>query len=80
MTSELENSLLIADPSLRDGLFDRSVIHLAEHSLQHGAIGYILNKPTDKKVGDVLTAPMFTPLKNIPIFLGSIYLNSIQCK
>ena len=67
---ELQNSLLIADPSLKDGVFDRSVIHLSDYSESEGAIGYILNKPTDKKVGEVLVDPLFSGLKNIPIYFG----------
>lgn len=60
----------MADPSLKDGIFDRSVIHLAEHSAENGAVGYILNKPTEKVVGEILTAPMFEALKNLPIYFG----------
>ena len=66
----LENSLLIADPSLQDGIFDRTVIHIAEHSAKEGALGYILNKPTDKTVGEILQGDIFDNLKNIPIFFG----------
>lgn len=66
----LENSLLIADPSIEDVGFDRSVIHLSECSTEEGAIGYIINKPTGKRVGEILTAPMFSLLKNIPIYYG----------
>jgi len=66
----LENSLLIADPSLRDGTFDRSVIHIFEYSSEDGAVGYIINKPTDKKVGDILTKPMFSALSKIPVYYG----------
>lgn len=66
----LENSLLIADPSLQDGCFDRAVIHISEHNPKEGALGYILNKPTDKKVGEVLKEPMFQSLSSIPVFFG----------
>jgi len=69
-TKVLQNSLLIADPSLKDGIFDRSVIHIADYSESDGAVGYILNKPTDKRVGEVLNEPAFSGLKNIPIYLG----------
>ncbi len=66
----LENSLLIAEPSLSDGVFDRAVIHVSEYSEGEGAIGYILNKPTDRNVGEILTDPIFEPLKNIPVYFG----------
>jgi putative transcriptional regulator len=67
---QLQGKLLLADPSLRDGIFDRSVILLADHSVDDGAFGLILNHPTGHKVGDFLTDPMFDPLKNVAVHLG----------
>ena len=66
----LEGQLLIADPSLRDGIFNKSVILLAEHNSDDGAYGLILNQPTGQKVGDLLSSPEFEELRNIPIHLG----------
>ena len=66
----LEGQLLIADPSLRDGIFNKSVILLAEHNHDDGAYGLILNQPTGQTVGDLLTSPEFADLANIPIHLG----------
>ena len=66
----LSNSLLIADPFLLEGVFDRAVIHLSEHTDSEGAIGYIMNKPTHKTVGNVLQAPEFSSLAQIPIYFG----------
>ncbi len=66
----LEGQLLIADPSLRDGLFNKSVVLLAEHSIDDGAYGLILNHPTNQTVGQLLTDDAFKPLKNIAVHLG----------
>jgi putative transcriptional regulator len=66
----LEGQLLIADPSLRDGLFNKSVILLAEHNGEEGAYGLILNRPTGQTVGELLTADEFDALKNIHVHLG----------
>lgn len=66
----LEGQLLIADPSLRNDIFNKSVILLAEHSSDDGAYGLILNHPTGQTVGDLLTASEFDALKNIPVHLG----------
>lgn len=60
----------MADPSLRDGTFDQSVILISEHSPEDGAFGLILNQPTGKQVSDYLTAPEFAPLSRIPVFTG----------
>jgi len=66
----LEGQLLIADPSLRDSIFNKSVILLAEHNSEDGAYGLILNRPTGQKVGDLLSSSEFADLKNIPVHLG----------
>lgn len=66
----LQGQILLADPSLRDGIFNKSVILLAEHNPEDGAYGLILNLPTEQTVGDLLTAEEFEPLKNIRVHLG----------
>ncbi len=49
----LANNLLVAMPSLADGHFAQSVTLVCEHS-DKGALGIVLNKPLDMKLGDVL--------------------------
>ncbi|MCP5531982.1 MAG: YqgE/AlgH family protein [Akkermansiaceae bacterium] len=66
----LKGQLLLADPSLRDGIFDRSVILLAEHTAEDGAFGLILNKPTGRMVGDLLTDEQFAPLRKLAVHDG----------
>ncbi|MGB2402390.1 MAG: YqgE/AlgH family protein [Akkermansiaceae bacterium] len=66
----LHRQLLLADPSLCDGVFNKSVIFLTDHSLEDGAHGLILNHPTGQTVGDVLSSDEFAELGNIPIHLG----------
>jgi putative transcriptional regulator len=66
----LDGSLLLATPSLRDGIFDRSVILLANHSPSEGAFGLILNQPTGQEVGHFLSQPEFAGLEKIPVHLG----------
>jgi len=45
--------LLIAEPMLGDPNFDRTVVFMIEHS-EDGALGVVLNRPTDLEVGAVL--------------------------
>ncbi len=52
-TTSLANNLLVAMPSLADGNFAQSVTLICEHS-DKGALGIVLNKPLDMKLGDVL--------------------------
>lgn len=67
---QLRGKLLLADPSLRDGTFDKSVILLASHGAEEGAYGLILNHPTGKRVGELLPGPEFEVLKQLPVHEG----------
>lgn len=67
---DLHGQLLLADPTLREGLFCRSVVLLAEHSATDGAFGLVLNQPTGHVVGDLLKDEVFQPLRKIPVHQG----------
>jgi putative transcriptional regulator len=45
--------VLISEPFLQDTYFKRSLVLLTEHSSE-GAVGFVLNKPLDVKVNDVV--------------------------
>lgn len=49
----LRNQFLIAMPSLADSNFERSVSLLCEHG-EDGALGLVINRPTDLSVGAML--------------------------
>lgn len=50
-----KGTLLIAEPALTgDVSFNRSVVLLAEHN-DEGSVGFILNKPLDYSVSDLIT-------------------------
>lgn len=68
--TSLQGYLLLAHPSLKDGVFDRSVILIADHSPEEGAYGIILNQPSGKTVGQYLSDPAFAPLARIPVHIG----------
>lgn len=72
---QLQGKLLLADPSLRDGTFNKSVILLTDHTADGGAAGLILNHPTGKVVGDFLTDPEFEPLRNLAVHDGGPVAN-----
>lgn len=54
-TSDLNlvNHFLIAMPSMREPIFDSSVIYICEHN-QYGALGVVINKPTDMTIETLL--------------------------
>ncbi len=49
----LQGKLLVAAPSLLDGNFRRTVVLVAQHS-EDGAMGLVLNRPSDATVGDAV--------------------------
>jgi putative transcriptional regulator len=66
----LQGQLLLAAPSLPDGVFHRSVVLLAAHSPADGAFGLVLNHPTGRIIGDLLTDEAFTALRDVPVHHG----------
>lgn len=69
MSDSLRGQLLVAAPALHDPNFHRTVVFLAEHG-DDGAMGLVLNRPTDTAVGDAL--PDLAPLAGggERVFLG----------
>jgi len=71
--NSLANNLLVAMPSLADGHFAQSVTLVCEHS-DKGALGIVLNKPLEMKLGDVLAQmkldPTDTKTSELPVLRG----------
>jgi putative transcriptional regulator len=68
--SSLQGVLLLAEPTMRDETFSRSVILLTQHADKKGAHGYVLNRPLDQTVSDFLSGGAFSDLSEVPVFLG----------
>lgn len=71
----LKGSLILADPGLKEPAFFQSVLLLTEHSEENGALGYILNRPLGRTVGDLLSEDILPPeqrnrLIDVPVFMG----------
>lgn len=58
--------LLISEPYLGDPNFDRTIILLCEHGLE-GSFGFVLNKPGETTVGEVMEE--LAKIKS-PVFIG----------
>ena len=69
MSRTLRGSLLVATPALLDPNFMRAVVLVAEHG-ESGAMGVILNRPSETSVGDAV--PELAPLAGHeePVFVG----------
>ena len=69
-TPSLSGCLLLAAPTLRDPNFRRTVIFMAAHTSDDGAFGYILNRPLDQKVADLLPDQDLGALGQVPVYIG----------
>jgi len=65
----LKGKLLLDGGKLAGSFFHRSVVLICQHDSE-GAFGLILNRTTDKKVGEALVADLPETLKDQPLFLG----------
>lgn len=67
--TSLRGSLLVATPTLLDPNFVRTVVLVAEHG-EAGAMGVVLNRPSDTTVADAV--PELAPLAggNEPLYVG----------
>ena len=52
----MRGSLLVATPALTEPTFARTVILLLEHSAADGALGVVVNRPTQAPLADVIPA------------------------
>ena len=66
--------LLIADPSLNDYYFSRSVILLAEHD-ENGSLGLIVNKPTNVKLKELIKIDL--PVNPVVMLGGPVATDNI---
>ncbi len=58
--------LLLAEPFMEDPYFKRSVVLLAEYNKEEGAFGFILNKPLEITVNDII--------KDFPEFYAPVFM------
>lgn len=65
----LKGLFLLDGGKLAGSFFHRSVVLVCQHD-REGAFGLILNRPTDKQVGEALVADFSDTLKQQPLFLG----------
>ena len=69
MSETLRGRLLVAAPILRDPNFHRTVVLVAEHS-EDGAMGLVLNRPTDTPVGTALPELAQLTGETDPVYVG----------
>lgn len=73
--TNLSGQLLVAMPGMVSGGFENTVIYLCEHS-ENGALGLVVNRPTDLTVGDLLERLNLSlsldigPVSGMPVCFG----------
>ena len=65
----LRGRLLIASPALVDPNFARTVVLITEHAPE-GAMGVVLNRPSETEVGDVAPELAEVVVEGEPVFIG----------
>jgi len=65
----LKGQFLLDSGQLAGSFFARTVVLICQHDAD-GAFGLVLNRATDKKVGEALPIPLAADLKDHPLYLG----------
>lgn len=66
----LTGSLLVANPTLLDASFRRSIVYISHHDEEDGALGLILNRPLGKTVSDLSKTKGPECLLPVPVYEG----------
>jgi putative transcriptional regulator len=69
MTDSLRGKLILAGPILKDPNFDRTVVLITEHN-EDGAMGLVLNRPSEATVGDAIPDLTWVANADDPIYVG----------
>ena len=65
----LAGALLLAHPVLREATFRRTAILMSAHD-KEGAMGVVINRPLNKRLGELDGGFAFGPLADVPVFDG----------
>ena len=69
-TESLAGALLLAHPSLRDPNFDKTVVFLSMHDGENGAFGVVLNRPSGRRLNELMPNQDLGSLSMVPVYLG----------
>ena len=70
ISGNLAGVLLLASPSLKDPNFERSIVLISSHSNTEGAMGFVMNRPMGKRLGQVDSSFAYTPFAEVPVYEG----------
>jgi putative transcriptional regulator len=61
---------LLAHPGLRDPNFEKTVVFLSMQDAENGAFGVVLNRPTGKRLNELMPNEDLGELAMVPVYLG----------
>jgi putative transcriptional regulator len=70
-----KGKILISEPFLNDPNFKRTIILLSEHN-EEGSVGFVLNKPTEYRLNDVVDD--FPDFDALVYYGGPVQMNTLQ--
>ncbi|PWU11803.1 MAG: hypothetical protein C5B47_00305 [Verrucomicrobia bacterium] len=68
--NNLTGSILVATPTLKDPNFRRTILFISYHSVKDGALGFVLNRPLEKTLGEVYYLGSADILATVPLYYG----------
>lgn len=66
----LQGALILADPSLRGSVFERTVLLLTAHDAESGTQGLVLNQPIGQELREIVQAADLKALEKVPVYSG----------
>ena len=69
-SESLAGSLLLAHPGMRDPNFERTVVFLSMHEAEDGAFGVVLNRPSGRRLNELIPDKDLGLLAMVPVYLG----------
>lgn len=67
---DLSGSLLVAHPMMADPNFRHAILYLSQHSVEDGALGFIINRPLGQNAGELQIGGPLEQLPHVPLFEG----------
>lgn len=69
-TESIAGALLLAHPSLRDSNFEKTVVFISMHDGENGAFGVVLNRPSGRRLNELMPDQDLGALSMVPVYLG----------
>ncbi len=69
-SQSLAGSVLLAHPGMRDPNFNSSIVFLSMHNAEDGAFGVALNRPSGRRLNQMMPDRDLGQLSMVPVYIG----------